>query len=81
MPNKHQEISLIITMVPIVKGMYREQTNHFCSSFSTHASFHVCTKSNSKITCTKRNNPEPNFDIVSGLSQKLSLTTIRFKFF
>jgi hypothetical protein len=47
------------------KEIIKANTYQNCSSYPTHLSFHPWTKSNKSITWTRRNNPEPNFDIVS----------------
>lgn len=36
-----------------------------CSSYPTHLSFHPWTKSSKSTTWTRRNNPEPNFEVAS----------------
>ena len=41
------------------------KTNQNCSPYPTHVSFHLWTKSNKSTTWTRRNSPEPNFDVVS----------------
>lgn len=46
-------------------------TNHLRSSFSTHASFQECVKSSSMITWTSKNNPDPNFESVSGTGETI----------
>lgn len=51
------------------------RTNQNCSSYPTHVSFQLWTKSNKRTTCTRRNNPDPNFDVDSAANiNDVSLT-------